>query len=114
MGMTTWAETDDINLSRSDCHAWGSSPNIELFRIVLGIESDAPGFSKVKIEPHPGRLKNISGYMPHPKGRISVEYKQTAAGKWNFFIQLPATISGILIWKGKQYSLKDGKNSFVL
>ena len=66
MGMTTWAEIDDINRARSDCHAWGSSPNIELFRIVAGIDSDAPGFSKVKIEPHPGPLKNIDAYMPHP------------------------------------------------
>jgi alpha-L-rhamnosidase len=111
MGMTTWAETDDINLSRSDCHAWGSSPNIELFRVVLGIDSDAPGFSKVKIEPQPGQLKNISGYMPHPKGRISADYKQID-GKWNFSVELPATVSGIFIWKGKSYKLHDGKNFF--
>ena len=63
MGLTTWAEMDDVNRSRSDCHAWGSSPNIELFRIVLGIDSDAPGFSKVKIEPHLGYLKNVSGFF---------------------------------------------------
>jgi hypothetical protein len=114
MGMTTWAETDDINLSRSDCHAWGSSPNIELFRIVLGIDSDAPGFSKVRIEPHPGQLKYIAGYMPHPPtgGKITVDYKQTSAGKWNFSIQLPTTVSGVFIWKGKSYKLHDGKNSF--
>ncbi len=54
VGLTTWAEIDDLNRARSDCHAWGSSPNIELYRIVLGIDSDAPGFSKVKIEPHLG------------------------------------------------------------
>ena len=116
MGMTTWAETDDINLSRSDCHAWGSSPNIELFRIVLGIDSDAPGFRKVRIEPHPGQLKNISGYMPHPPtgGKISVDYKQTSTGKWNFSIQLPATVLGIFIWKGKPYTLHEGTNSFEL
>jgi hypothetical protein len=116
MGMTTWAEMDDINLSRSDCHAWGSSPNIELFRIVLGIDSDAPGFKKVRIEPHPGQLKNISGYMPHPPtgGKISVDFKQGTSGKWNFSIQLPTTVSGTFIWKGKKYHLHEGKNSFEL
>src|SRR5450755_3178172 len=61
MGMTTWAEIPDINNSRSDCHAWGASPNIEFFRTVLGIDSDAPGFAKVRIEPHLGTLKNILG-----------------------------------------------------
>jgi hypothetical protein len=114
MGMTTWAEIDDINNARSDCHAWGSSPNIELFRIVLGIDSDAPGFAKVKIEPHLGSLKNVSGYIPHPKGKIAVAYKQTATGKWNCSTQLPAGVSGVLIWKGKIYALHEGENSLML
>jgi len=114
MGMTTWAEIDDINNARSDCHAWGSSPNIELLRIVLGIDSDAPGFSKVKIEPHPGQLKNISGYLPHPKGKIAVDYKQLLSGKWHCNIQLPATVSGTFIWKDKTYPLHQGSNSFEL
>jgi len=115
MGMTTWAEIDDINRARSDCHAWGSSPNIELFRIVLGIDSDAPGFSKVRIEPHPGPLKQVSGYMPHSPtgGKISVDYRQ-AGNKWNFSIQLPPSVSGTFTWKGKQYGLHGGQNSFVL
>ena len=34
-GMTTWAEISDINATRSDCHAWGAHPNIELYRRVL-------------------------------------------------------------------------------
>jgi alpha-L-rhamnosidase len=114
MGMTTWAEIDDISRARSDCHAWGSSPNIELFRIVLGIDSDAPGFTKVKIEPHPGQLKNISGYMPHPKGKIAVDYKKTSTGKWNCSIQLPTGLSGTFVWQRKQYVLHEGNNSFEL
>lgn len=113
MGMTTWSEIDDINRARSDCHAWGSSPNIEFFRTVLGIDSDAPGFTKVKIEPHPGTLKEISGYMPHPKGKIAVDYKWVN-NRWNFSIQLPKNIVGTFIWKQKKYVLHEGYNSFDL
>ncbi len=57
LGLTTWGEKSEVETTRSDCHAWGSSPNIEFFRIVLGIESDAPYFEKVKIEPHLGTSK---------------------------------------------------------
>jgi hypothetical protein len=70
MGLTTWAETSDVNGSRSDCHAWGSSPNVEFFRTVLGIDTDAPGFKKVKIQPHLGSLKEASGEIPHPLGKF--------------------------------------------
>lgn len=115
MGMTTWAEIDDINHARSDCHAWGSSPNIELFRIVLGIDSDAPGFSHIKIEPHLGTLKKISGYIPHPAGKIFAGYTYNETEKkWNINIQLPVNITGSFIWKGNKYLLKAGANEMTL
>lgn len=60
-GLTTWAEISDYNNSRSDCHAWGSSPNVELFRIVLGIDSDGPGFQKVSVRPHLARFHRQEG-----------------------------------------------------
>ena len=113
MGLTTWAEMSDVNTSRSDCHAWGSSPNIEFFRIVLGIDSDAPGFTKVKIEPHLGTLKNISGEIPHPGGKISVQYLYKDS-KWVIEINLPSKLSGSLVWKGKNYQLKAGKNNLKM
>jgi hypothetical protein len=106
MGLTTWAEISDVNMARSDCHAWGASPNIEFFRTILGIDSDAPGFAKVKIEPHLGGLKNVRGEMPHPKGKISVEYNSQNTA----IINLPETVMGIFIWKGKSYPLKSGRN----
>lgn len=113
LGLTTWAEISEIDNARSDCHAWGASPNIEFFRIVLGISSDAPGFARVKIEPHPGDLKKLDGTMPHPKGDIAVKYELT--GKvWKMQIKLPQTVSGSFIWKGKSYNLKSGENSFSL
>ncbi|NCD69736.1 alpha-L-rhamnosidase-related protein [Mucilaginibacter agri] len=113
MGLTTWAEYSDVNTSRSDCHAWGSSPNIEFFRTVLGIDSDAPGFSKIKIEPHLGKLTNIGGEIPHPKGRVAVNYA-LANGKWKVDINVPKNIPGVFVWKAKLYQLKPGNNAFVL
>jgi len=113
MGMTTWAEISEIDNARSDCHAWGSSPNIEFFRTMLGIDTDAPGFKKIKIEPHLGTLENVNGKMPHPDGFISANYK-LENGKWKIELQLPGKISGKFIWKGKSYTLKPGINSFKL
>lgn len=109
MGLTTWAETSEVDKTRSDCHAWGSSPNIEFYRTILGIDSDGLAFSKVKIEPHLGKLTRIEGTIPHPKGTIAASY-QLENGKWAILIELPKTIAGTLIWKGKKIALKEGKN----
>ncbi|HUQ67319.1 MAG TPA: family 78 glycoside hydrolase catalytic domain [Flavitalea sp.] len=111
MGLTTWAEDPDIDKTRSDCHAWGSSPNIELLRTVLGIDSDAPGFNKIRITPHLGALNNAKGAMPHPKGTIAVEYEKKNK-KWFVNIEIPAQTSGALVWAGKSHQLKAGKNKF--
>lgn len=113
MGMSTWAETSDVNTSRSDCHAWGASPNIEFFRIILGIDSDAPGFAKVKITPHLGTIETISGEMPHPNGKVAVNYK-VEKGKLLADINLPPRTTGSFVWKAKTYSLKAGKNALSL
>jgi hypothetical protein len=113
MGMTTWAEISEIDNARSDCHAWGSSPNIEFFRTVLGIDTDAPGFKKLKIEPHLGELKNANGKMPHPNGAILANY-QFENNKWKIEITLPEKTTGRFIWKGKTYLLKSGTNNLVL
>ena len=113
MGMTTWAEISDINNTRSDCHAWGASPNIELYRIVLGIDSDGPGFRKIKISPHLGTLNHVKGTIPHPNGSISVNYEKNK-DNWNVLIALPSNTPGYLIWNGKRYDLRPGENSLTI
>lgn len=113
MGLTTWAEISDIDKSRSDCHAWGSSPNIEFYRTFLGIDSDGLGFSKVKIEPHLGDITMAEGKIPHPKGMISVNYVQEN-NRWKISIELPKTITGTLVWKGKTIALKEGTNNIMI
>jgi hypothetical protein len=113
MGLTTWAEMSDVNYSRSDCHAWGSSPNIEFFRIVLGIDSDGPGFQKVKIEPHLGELTKLAGSIPHPNGKLEVSY-ELKNKNYEVRITLPPQTTGTFIWQGKVAELKEGSNTFKL
>lgn len=113
LGMTTWGEDSNVEGTRSDCHAWSASPNIEFFRSVLGIDSDAPGFSKVKIEPHLSALKKLSGSIPHPYGKISVSYIfNKKDNKWKISITLPEKLTGTFVWNDKGYSLKSGLNAF--
>lgn len=113
LGLTTWGETSEVERTRSDCHAWGSSPNIEFFRILLGIESEAPYFEKIKIEPHLGSIKAISGEMPHPRGKIAVSY-QLEGSHWTVKISLPDETTGTFRWQGKSHALRGGTNTFEL
>lgn len=113
MGLTTWAENYDVNSARSDCHAWGSSPNIEFYRTVLGIDTDAPGFTRVRIQPCLGALQRAGGEIPHPQGKIAVNYERTK-GKWRIEINLPGNLTGRFVWQNRTYSLKAGENKMVL
>jgi alpha-L-rhamnosidase len=106
-GLTTWAEKPEP--TRSDCHAWSSSPNYELFRTVLGIDSAAPGFKKVMIRPYLGSLRNVNGSIPHPNGEIEVKLGLNQ-GKLQAEVKLPKGVSGQFEWQGKSRALQAGLN----
>ena len=92
--LTTWSEWNGGD-TRSDCHAWGASPNFEFLRTVAGIESAAPGFKKIRITPNLGDLKHIQAHMPHPNGMIDLDF--TRNGKsYTFKITLPPNTTGEL------------------
>jgi alpha-L-rhamnosidase len=76
---------------------------------VLGVESLAPGFRRVLIQPHLGKLARASGTIPHPKGEISVRFDLRDA-KPSAQIVLPAGVDGELRWKGMTRPLVSGKN----
>jgi alpha-L-rhamnosidase len=110
-GLTTWAETADP--TRSDCHAWGASPNFELFRTVLGIDSAAPGFRRVSIRPFLGKLTHASGAIPHPRGEIAVSLA-LHEGKLDAIVDLPAGIDGEFHYQGQTRPLHPGGNHLTL
>ena len=94
-GLTTWAEIDSP-YTRSDCHAWGASPNVEFLRTVLGVDSAAPGFAKITVKPHLGPLQKVSGVVPHPKGLIEVRVERQGRG-YKLEVKMPA---GVEVVKG--------------
>jgi hypothetical protein len=115
-GLTTWAERPEnsTNASRSDCHAWSASPNVELFRTVMGIESTAPGYRAVRIQPHLGALRRLSAAVPHPLGgEIAVELDR-AAGPLRAVVTLPAGVTGTFQWSGSEHPLRPGRQELRL
>ena len=111
-GLTTWAETSDPAV-RSDCHAWGASPNVELFRTVLGIDSAAPGFRRVIIQPFLGRLTKASGAIPHPRGEVAVALRREG-DRLEADVTLPAGVEGELVWAGETRVLPPGASRLTL
>ncbi|HLJ47256.1 MAG TPA: alpha-L-rhamnosidase N-terminal domain-containing protein [Bryobacteraceae bacterium] len=101
MHLTTWAEA--LTFDRSDCHAWGASPNYELFRTVLGVSSAAPGFKRVRIAPNLNGLPEVSGSVPSPRGPIAVHVSAHKAT-----IDLPAQLEGEFVWQGQTRKLNAG------
>jgi hypothetical protein len=107
-GLTTFAEVPDP--TRSDCHAWSSSPLYYFLSLVCGIKPAEPGFRKVIIEPHLGELKWIKGAVPHPFGNIRVSLKNNNQHKLNGEIELPPNLTGVFKNKGRTIVLKPGIN----
>jgi len=106
LGLTTWAETPEP--TRSDCHAWSAHPNFDLLATVAGIESAAPGFREVAIQPHLGPLTQLKATLPHPAGDIAVSYQRKAQALAADII-LPGKLSGWFYWNGKKVALHAGE-----
>jgi len=105
LGLTTWAEVPEP--TRSDSHAWSAHPNYDLLTLVAGIRPSAFGFKSVTIEPHLGLLHHVSAVFPHPLGTIEAAYI-TNGTNVDANIVLPSGLAGKLIWKGRDYPLREG------
>jgi hypothetical protein len=104
---TTWPENPDP--TRSDTHAWSAHPTSGLLTYVAGIQPDAPGFARVRITPHLGKLTSLDAGMVHPSGMVRTKYT-VSAGKLSANIVLPAGLTGTFSYGGKDWPLKPGRN----
>jgi len=111
-GLTTWAEKPEP--TRSDCHAWSASPNYEIFRTILGIDSAAAGFKRVVIRPFLGKITRASGAIPHPAGELSVSLARQKDDRLSADVTLPAGVTGEFQWRGQRRALPSGKSLFFV
>ena len=112
LGLTTFAEEPDP--TRSDCHAWSSSPNYDFFATICGITPSKPGFAAVRIAPALGELTHVVGTMPHPAGMIKVEIQKKDSSGVLADITLPENVPGTFFWKGKTVPLRSGHQQIKL
>jgi len=112
LGLTTFAERPDP--TRSDCHAWSSSPNYNFLSTVCGIEPAEAGFRSVRIAPALGPLTWVKGRMPHPRGELVVDLKRRGDQGLEGTVVLPKGLTGMLIWGGKEIPLKGGRQKVRL
>jgi hypothetical protein len=112
LGLTTWAEEPDP--TRSDCHAWSSSPNYEFLATVLGVTPAAPGWASVAVRPHPGPLTRVSGSVPHPNGQVDVSHSVGGDGTLTAEVILPPGVTGHLSWAGHTPRLQPGRNQITV
>lgn len=107
LGLTTWAEKPEP--TRSDCHAWSSSPNYELLATVAGVEPAEPGFRSVRIRPHPGPLARIRAAVAHPAGLIRLDVR-LVDGRLVGNVELPEGISGAFAYRDQLVRLNGSRN----
>ncbi|CAN5144232.1 hypothetical protein BH09BAC3_BH09BAC3_24910 [soil metagenome] len=106
LGLTTFPE----GVTRSECHAWSASPNFEMLALFGGVEPSSPGFKTVRVRPQLQKLDEVSGTVPHWAGEISFAFKKSG-DRLTGQVTLPAGITGIFEWQGKNLVLVSGVNS---
>jgi hypothetical protein len=111
LGLTTTPEYPDP--SRSDTHAWSAHPAYDLTTIIAGIRPGSPGFKTVRIQPELGNLEWVEASLPHPAGEIRTSFHREGDGV-TAQIELPAGVSGTLLWKSKVHELHAAKQELKL
>lgn len=113
-GLSTFAEMHDLAGTRSDCHAWSSSPLYEFLATLAGIRPADFGFRTVIIEPHPGPLSWIKSGVPHAYGNIEVDLKFDKKGRVKGELILPPGLKGVFVWDTQTMDLSEGVNKVSL
>ena len=109
--LTTCSETEG-EVTRSDCHAWGSLALYEIPQVILGVQTQAPGFAKIVIRPQVGFVHSAAGSVITPKGDIKVAW-QILDDQFRLAVELPDGESAeIILPDGSRHQASSGANDF--
>ena len=111
LNYTTWPESR--GKTRSDTHAWSAHPTTDLLGVVAGIRPGAPGYARLRIEPHLGALKRVDATAATPHGPVTVRYR-IENGELRADIQAPANLPGEFLWRGRNYPLTGSRTRLNL
>jgi hypothetical protein len=111
LNYTTWPESRDQ--PRSDTHAWSAHPTADLLGVVAGIRSGAPGYARLRVEPHLGSLTSLDATAATPHGPVKVSYRITG-NKLTAAIDRPAALPGTFTWHGKSHPLTEKHTTLEL
>jgi len=109
LGLTTFAEKPDP--TRSDCHGWSASPNINFLDVICGIRIVNSEKRQLTINPTPGNLKFIHATYPIGNDAIYFSYIQDS-GK--FEISIPENVNADFSFMNSKQELSTGKNIIII
>lgn len=108
---TTWPE--ERGNTRSDTHAWSAHPTADLLALVAGVRPDAPGYRRLRIEPHLGSLKRLDATAATPSGPVEVRYRRQGR-ELRVEVRKPANLPGVFVWRGVSHPLADVRTRLTL
>ena len=108
-GARTAFETQSVDGTRSDCHAWSASPLYFVQTAFAGVTPSEPFFRRVRVAPQPAGLKEIRARTPCPQGVIETSLR-FEDGAVSGTVTLPAGLDGEFLWGERRVDLVPGVN----
>jgi len=71
-------------------HAWGAAPANIIPRWLMGIRPLQPGFSKILIQPRPGKLARADATVPTIRGPVIARFESNQAESFALEVEIPA------------------------
>jgi hypothetical protein len=96
-GLDTFVEENSY--WRSLCHAWSAHPALEFLTRILGVNPTAPGFGRIRVQPHRCGLGWAEGSVCTPCGPVEVRWT-AGGGRFRLEGESPAGVPVDLILPG--------------